>query len=773
MKFFITFVVLLQSFSISAAPLFTQAEQQWIHEHPVIWYTYPNSWPVDFHRDGQHLGLSRDYLDTLEKITGLTFRERRINVENTDWQGVDVISAVSQHFPDPEQQWLMTAPYLTLSSLVITQANEATVYSLRQLHGRRVGILKDSFFRNWIAVKHPEITLVPFNNALQSLAALDKGQLYAAIGTELTMRPLMQRYFPTTLSIGGGLSEVYTSISMAVKRNEPELITILDKAFASLTAKQTDHIFTRWTDSLKLGAPPLTTIFYYYRYEALVFGILILVLMFALHHARKARIRAQISEQDKARFLAVMSHEIRTPLNAVMASLELLQRPDVKRKEADYIDMARRSAHNLMDLLNDILDFSRLESNQMTLHKAPTDLKALLTSVRDSHQPNAVNKGLSLVLEDTVPCDDLFIDTDSQRLRQILHNLIANAIKFSARGQIRIVAEAQRLNDSDLMLLIHVIDQGPGIEKKAQARLFEAWQQVSRDEAKRAAGSGLGLYICYQLAKLLNGDLTLRSEVGQGTSVTLSMPLELTEAQTGQSELHDQSLAGFNQEISVLVVEDHELNRQLICEQLLQLGCHVEQASSCREVISLLSEENYYSLILLDCHLPDGSGYDLATEIRTDEKANSRDRTPIVAISAMSEQEHIELCYTSGMDDVLFKPIRLNALTQVLHKWSDMQACSREEASSTESLLEQSGFYLEMDLKALELAFVNQDAKHQLYYAHRIHGVALMAEHPSLAELAYELETLIRRGHVLSTEEGQAWCEKLTEQVVNLAVPQS
>lgn len=768
MKILVIVMILIQSFELRAESLFTEEELKWIQSHPVIWYTFPDSWPVDFHRAGEHIGLSKDYLDEIGKISGLTFREAIINPQGIYSTKVGLISAVSQRFNGSEQQWLLTIPYLTLSALVITQAHEPSVYTLKQLQGRRVGILKGSFFESWISEYYPGIELIPFANGLRALEALNRNELYATIGTELTMRPLMQRYFPTTLSIAGGLSETYTGISMAVDSSLPELVPILNKALESLTAKQTDDIFDNWVESLKLGAPPVTTVFFYYRYEAVIFGTLMILLALALHQARKARARAEISEQDKARFLAVMSHEIRTPLNAVIASLELLQRPGKQNREAEYINMARNSAHNLMELLNDILDFSRLESDQMTLHKAPTPLKMLLTSVLDSHLPNAVNKGLSLVLEDTVPCDDLYICTDSQRVRQILHNVIANAIKFSSSGEVCMRVEVQRQSDYELTLLIHVSDEGPGIEQKEQAKLFEAWQQVSRSDAKLSGGSGLGLYISYQLARVLGGELSLRSEPGKGTCVTLSMPMELTDGEATQQVTQQQPPElRFDSETSVLVVEDHELNQALLREQLEQLGCYVETASSSREVFQLVEDENYYSLILLDCNLPDGSGYEVVEQIRAFEQLKQHDRTPIVAISAMSEQEHIQRCYASGMDDVLFKPIRIQNLVDVLTQWcgSNVENPQTETPGPTSD----SSFYLETDLKALELAFKNQDIKHQLYYAHRIHGVALISEHNDLITLANDLESLLRSGGQLSVDEGAVWCQKLKWQITHSA----
>lgn len=765
-KFFFLIFVLLQSGITFATPDLSQEEKQWIELNPTVTYFYPSSWPVDFTLNNEHVGLSRDYLDMISTLTGITFVAT--SSDNKDYQQVDLISAVSHRLPETDDRWLLTVPYINVTTAIVSQRDVSTIYSIQQLYGRKVGIVENSFYEKLLSERHPKVTLVRYETALKAIEAVSKNEVYAAIGTELTMRPILQRYFPSELSITGALESSSSAISMAVNSSKPQLLSIINKSLHSLTAEQTQSIFERWGYSLKLGVPSISSIIYYYKEEMVVFGILALILFIAFYQVWISRRRARASERDKARFLAVMSHEIRTPLNALMASLELLKKSKTQQEETDYLNLACNSAHNLMDLLNDILDYSRLDSKQMIIHKEVVEFKPLIHSIYETHRASAVNKGLLLSIEEKGISDGFCIVIDSQRTRQILHNLVSNAIKFSESGEIKIVAEVHSQPQSDSKLIVHVIDEGIGIDKEAQAKLFKAWQQVGRVGNNRQGGSGLGLYISSQFAQLMGGELSISSEVGKGTCVSLSLPLEVTSVANDSSSKAYPKQLNFNEETSVLIVEDHPINQRLMREQLQSLGCHVETADSGEDAIKLVEDENYYSLILLDCHLPGCSGYEVSQYIRKHEERYDLVRTPIIAISAMSEKEHIARCYESGMDDLLCKPIQTESLITILNRWNSEGVEQSPVQSSKEcNISDNERLYLKADVESLEIAFINGDTKHQLYYAHRIRGVALMLEMDELAQITSQLENRLRRGSYFSPESGKAVCAELKRYINN------
>ncbi|WP_368181235.1 ATP-binding protein [Aeromonas sp. R7-5] len=747
------------------ALLLSEKEHHWISEHPVIVYQSNGTWPVDFHRNGRHVGLVRDYLDVITELTGLTFVESQQTPPSLASSPVWVIPAVSPKFSSLSKKWTLTDAYVTVSALVVTQTDKPSVYALRQLEGRTLAIQKTTFYRDWLHKKHPNIRLMEYDDGLQALQAVKTGAAYAALGAELSIRPLLQRYFTTTLAIAGYPPEAYTGVHMAVSAEHPELHSILNKVLISLSAQQTDAIFKRWIDELELGMPPVSTIFYYYSGEAALLIVFLIILSVALYQARQARMRAEDSEAEKSRFLAVMSHEIRTPMNAVMASLELLQRPESSNQK-EYISLARTSAEGLMELLNDILDYSRLESGQLSLNLITFELKSFLQEVYDSHYPSSIQKGLELRLD--CPINEMWVITDSQRLKQILHNLLSNAIKFTEKGKVVLAVDLQEEEGKSLVLVFRVEDQGPGIPQSEQRRLFKAWQQADNSVTRRHGGSGLGLYICQQLAHLMGGSLRLASQVGEGTRVFLTLQVERCLPQESESQNNEKALPRFTESMSVLVVEDHPVNQRLLTDQLEVMGCHSEVAENGLAALRLIAEENYYSAVLLDCNLPDMSGYMVARKIRAFESRMERERTPIIAISAMSDNQHLIRTQESGMDDVLFKPIRLQSLADTLLRWCQADV---ETTVSTPLIVQPSigaREYLEEDLREFTVAVELKDQSRMHHYSHRIKGVALMIGLTKLAALATLLEKRLSQGEGMSIEEGEEWKEKLQAHIMLL-----
>lgn len=744
----------------------SEQERQWIRENPVIGYQSNGTWPVDFHRNGQHMGLVRDYLNTIAKLTGLKFVEKNLDIPSRGQLPTWLIPVASPTLSSlSPQQWKLTDAYFTVGALVVTQANKPSVYTLRQLEGYTLAIQKTSLYRNWLGKNYPKIKLIAYEDGLQALQAVKKGDAYAAMGAEFSIRPLLQRYFTTTLAIAGYPPEAYTGVHMAISAEQPELHSIINKALMSLSAQETDDIFNRWVEELILGIPPISTVFYYYSGEAVLLLILLLLLAGSLYQARRARMRAEHSEAEKSRFLAVMSHEIRTPMNAVMASLELLQRPGALQKH-EYISLARTSAEGLMALLNDILDYSRLESGQLALHVDTMELHSFLKSIYDSHLPGAISKGLTLRMECSM--NELWIRADSQRLRQILHNLLSNAIKFSEQGEVVLAADVKNGEGASRILTLSVLDQGPGIPESEQERLFNAWQQVDNSMTRRHGGSGLGLYICQQLATLMGGTLSLTSQAGEGAAVYLALQVECQQPQesTAQDQDIEHTLPQFSETMSVLVVEDHPVNQRLLMDQLEVLGCHCEVAVDGLAALRLIAEENYYSAVLLDCNLPDMSGYVVSKKIRAFESRMQREPMPIIAISAMSDSAHVVRVRESGMDDVLFKPIRLKMLADTLYRWCQYEIVSPQSASQTVAVSAREREYLEEDLKGLSMAMTLEDMPQMRHYSHRIKGVALMLGLTRLASLATALEERLIQGEPMSIEEGEEWQKKLKEQIV-------
>jgi PAS domain S-box-containing protein len=390
----------------------------------------------------------------------------------------------------------------------------------------------------------------------------------------------------------------------------------------------------------------------------------------------KAKETAEAANRAKSTFLATMSHEIRTPMNAVVGLAELLEQSVKDGEHKEMLSSLRVASESLLKIINDILDLSKIEASKLEIVKEPGSLRNIIESVQALFLPRAREKGLTLKFdaEDGIASTVLI---DAVRVRQILLNLISNAIKFTDSGCITIRAGIIDADDRAIKAHVDVIDPGTGMRAEDVANLFQPFTQFDTANSQRAYGTGLGLAISRKLADLMGGTLELQSSLGLGTTATLVLdfqradPATLTSAgQTlGTGRLGaDPAHRVANELRWVLVVDDNKLNRDVLLRQLNSLGFPADSAASGGEALGLLRRRNY-ALVVNDCQMPGMDGYQLAREIRKREKAEAKSPVPIVACTANVQTEDIERCYQSGMNDHLFKPVTLQKLSEKIATW--------------------------------------------------------------------------------------------------------
>ncbi|MBE2203020.1 MAG: response regulator [Chthoniobacterales bacterium] len=384
---------------------------------------------------------------------------------------------------------------------------------------------------------------------------------------------------------------------------------------------------------------------------------------------------AQAADRAKSEFLAVMSHEIRTPLNSVLGFADLLTETPLDVSQKEQVDMIRRSGDALLVLLNDILDFSRIESGKMPIQPSSVDIRGCLRDVVDLYGATAQSKGLTIrvEVEDQVP-SSLF--TDPGRLRQILLNLIGNAVKFTPSGGIVVTAMRGQHDpvDGRFPLRIEVSDTGIGIPPDRVARLFKPFSQADSSTTRRFGGTGLGLAICKRLAELLGGNVSLVRSSPSGSVFALELTLvtmpdiasptpdKILPAGTGTA-LHRR-----NEKYRILVVEDNSVNRMLAQRMLLSLGFESDSAENGLAGLEA-HQKNPYDIIFMDLQMPVMDGVEAAGKIRDFEK-NNHPNSPvrIIAFTADAMSGDRQRCLDAGMDDYLSKPIRRPELSNVLDK---------------------------------------------------------------------------------------------------------
>ena len=402
----------------------------------------------------------------------------------------------------------------------------------------------------------------------------------------------------------------------------------------------------------------------------------------ATEEAVKSAARAEEANRAKSEFLANMSHEIRTPLNGIMGMAELLVNTGLSVKQDNYVDILRRSADGLLKIINDILDFSKLEARKFSLEKIDFELATVVRDVIDLFADLANRKSLDLGADVDAKLPGLVLG-DPDRLKQILSNLVSNAIKFTDEGHVHVSVSCA---EGD-MIRFEVSDTGVGVEPAKQEHIFDYFSQADSSTTRKYGGTGLGLAIAKELCSLMNGTIGVKSRDGGGASFWFEVELPGQEKkEVGTDALADRSSSlpatekpeKWAEGIRVLLAEDNVVNQELAKEMLCSLGCSVDVAADGRRALEAWSESTY-DLILMDCQMPEMDGYQVTRLIRG--KEDSGTHIPIIALTAHALQGDRERCTDAGMDDYLSKPFSQVELSRVLKTWSNQPGVALEEAS--------------------------------------------------------------------------------------------
>ncbi|MBI1907250.1 MAG: response regulator [Rhodocyclales bacterium] len=383
---------------------------------------------------------------------------------------------------------------------------------------------------------------------------------------------------------------------------------------------------------------------------------------------RAARLKMEKEDAEaitraKSQFLAKMSHEIRTPMNGVLGMTELLQRTELSAQQARFVGTVQRAGESLLAIIDDILDFSKIEAGKLALEHVDFDLRQTIGDVVALFAEGARHKGLSFACRMAADLPP-HVRGDPVRLRQILTNLINNAIKFTERGEI--VVEVSRTGAECLRL--SVADTGIGIAPETAATLFQPFHQADNSTSRKFGGTGLGLAIVKQLAEMMGGTVELESTPGQGSTFSVTVRLAPAAADAAGPPPRDLPTA-VPVTAELLLAEDNAMNRELALEMLADTGYRVSLVGNGREALAALAGASF-AAVLMDCHMPELDGFEATRLLRRQEAETGRRRTPVIALTANAMSEDRERCREAGMDDYLAKPYRRDALLAALARWT-------------------------------------------------------------------------------------------------------
>lgn len=667
----------------------TPEEIAWLNENrDSIRYAPNPSWPPgDYIEKGEHKGIVADYIKIFEKKLGVHFKRIYYDDWETLYHGLmtgeyDLIGAC-QKTEERQKVLVFTEPFLTTRLAIITRTNSPRLKSLDELNSMTVAGIEGYSSLDYVRNGYPGAKIVACDDDLTVLLKVSAGAADAAVVDYMMASYLIDKYGITNLKYDTEFN-YHWNLRFGINKHKAPLRAILDKVLSTISDAERQAIYNKWV-RIKLDH---THGFLERNFKVITaFFVLVLLLLagavvFNRSLQRQVAVRtkelkqneqrlkdaknaAEAANRAKSEFLANMSHEIRTPLNGIYGMLQLIEATATDPEQIQYAKLTMESCTRLTRLLSDILDLSRVEAGKMTIASAPFDLRDAIRSVEALFSSAAQKKGLALQfkIDDSLP---KMLRGDAIRLQQILNNLVGNAIKFTEQGEV--VVEVHPLpaqKQSDYRILFSISDTGPGIDETQIETLFEPFTQAIEGYTRNHQGAGLGLAIVKRLVSLLDGEISIDSKVGEGTTVNVSLTFQsdMTHMEPDETAAEETS----TRQLHILLAEDDQVTQVATAKLLEKQGHKVVVANDGAQVLQEI-EKKIYDVILMDIQMPEMNGIEATRRIRDGAVGVDKKNIPIIAITAYAMERDKEKFLRSGMNAYLAKPLEAGTLAETISR---------------------------------------------------------------------------------------------------------
>lgn len=762
------------------------AEREFIAQLGEVEVLFPEDpfAPFYFDNGGTVSGIDLDVLQLLKERLGINFVPRTTDsfttalelLKNNDRMMLTSVTESSER----SQYMTFSDPYYDSKNAVITR-RDVVVRNIRDLRFKIVAIPEGWRIGDVLQEEVPEARIVRTRNINEALSMVANGTAYAFVGNRVNSSFEIDRSDFTNLKVALPVSLGEAPLRFGFNASQTTLAQIINKGLATVTEQELTTIKNRWYRVQFDDRDQLVRVYRNLGIIGLIIaGIFVGIFIWNQRLRREVQARevvekkliaareaAEAAAAAKTSFLATMSHEIRTPLNGVLGMLEVLAKTSLDKHQREQVNTIQQSGKSLLDIINDVLDFSKIDAGKLSLEVLPTNLPELIEGIYELLQPTASKKGLSLKYTIT-GAEESFYLVDPTRVRQVVMNLLSNAVKFTESGEVEIKLDIRPVGKR-FHVEISVIDTGIGIDGSSLDRIFVPFEQAETSTSRRFGGTGLGLSISKRIADLMGGALTLRPREPQGTQATFSFDVISCDPVASRHE--DTAELSELEPVHLLLVEDHPTNQKVTSAQLQSLGLTCDVAENGQEGLELLEKPHHYALVLSDCHMPVMDGYEMVAQLRSIEKDAGAQPMVVVATTANALSGERDHCLSVGFSDYLAKPFSTEELHKVLSKYlakkgelphptspsdSEKHTMARVSFDSLRQLIADEEQVKEIvveflesthdDIQAMLTAELVEDIEQLQQAVHRIKGTAPMVGAEQLGEFCRAIDQSAKLG---------------------------